>query len=280
MQELGFKKYLIKYNSRRLINSILEDLKIPKAKQAPVIRILDKLDKIGVEGILKELKPLLDKKTAEELMKIVSVSGTTDTKLKKLSKYSIEEVSQFRKLVEDFGIKEESLFFDPSLARGLDYYTGIIFEVYIPEVNIGAVCAGGRYDDLSSMFMNEKFSGMGVAFGFDRLVVAMDDLGLLTNVSLNSKVLVTYFDEATLPTALKVLRDIQSAGINSEIYFEPAKLAKQFKYADKKQISFVVICGPEEVDRQEVTIKMMNTGKQKTIPQNQITNYFKGYSKI
>jgi histidyl-tRNA synthetase len=155
-----------------------------------------------------------------------------------------------------------------------------ILALFIPEVAIGAVCAGGRYDDLCSLFSPEQFSGVGVAFGFDRIIVAMEELGLFKDLTLNSQVLVTYFDADTLATSVKLLSDIQQAGINAEIYFEPAKITKQMKYADKKQIPFVVICGPEEVSRNEVTIKMMKTGKQKTIPQNQITNYFKGYSEI
>ena len=104
----------------------------------------------------------------------------------------------------------------------------------------------------------------------------MEDMKLLTEVSLNAKVLVTYLDKSTLPASLKVLRDIQDVGISAEMYFEPAKLAKQMKYADKKKIPFVVMCGEEEAAREEVTIKMMKTGKQKSIPQNQIMNYFKG----
>lgn len=276
-KELGFKNFVVKFNSRRLINSILDSLDIPKDQQASVIRILDKLDKVGLGDVAKDLEPLISQKTADQLLKVVSVTGTTGEKLDQLEKYEIAEIKKFVDLAKSQGI-ESNLVFDPSLARGLDYYTGIIFEVFALDVAIGSLCAGGRYDDLCSLFSPEKFSGVGVAFGFDRIIVAMEELGMLKDISLNSQVLVTYFDEATLTTSLEILNDVQKAGINVEIYFEPAKLAKQMKYADKKQIPFVIVCGPEEMERNEVTIKMMKTGKQKSIPQNQITNYFKGYS--
>ncbi|HEV7423898.1 MAG TPA: histidine--tRNA ligase, partial [Candidatus Paceibacterota bacterium] len=277
---IGFKNFTIKFNSRRFINSVLKSLKIPSEKQSAVIRILDKLYKIDRKGVIQELAPLIKESSVNKLLDIVSISGTTEEKLKLLDTYEIKEIKEFVALARLFDISEQNLFFDPSLARGLDYYTGIIFEVFIPEVPIGALCGGGRYDDLCSLFSGKQFSGVGVAFGFDRIVVAMEELGLFKDLTLNSQVLVTYFSADTLTVSVQLLNDIQRAGINAEIYFEPVKISKQMKYADKKDIPFVVICGPEEVSKNEVTIKMMKTGKQKTIPQNQITNYFKGHNEI
>ena len=277
---LGFSKFKIKFNSRRLINSILNDLKIPAENQAGMIRILDKMDKLSPAEIKQELKSLASDSEVSKLLELVCVEGSSNERLNLFQKYNITEIQEFLKIAKGFGIPDEVLVFDPSLARGLDYYTGVIFEVYIPEVDIGAVCAGGRYDDLCSLFCPEKFSGVGVAFGFDRIIVAMEQLKLLDEISLNSQALVAYFDADTLPDSLKILGDIQTAGLKAEIYFEPAKIAKQLKYADKKSIPFVVMCGSDEKERGEVTIKMMKTGKQKTIPQDQIINYFKGYSSL
>lgn len=273
---LGFENFVIKFNSRRLINSILDSLKVSAEKQSAIIRILDKLEKLDRKSVTQELTSLIDKSSANKLLDIVSSVGTTDEKLKLLDSYEIKEIKDFVSIARLYNIPEKNLLFDPSLARGLDYYTGIIFEVFIPEVDIGAVCAGGRYDDLCSMFCLEQFSGVGVAFGFDRIVLAMEKLGLFNNLTLNSQVLVIYFDSDTLADSVKILQDIQQVGINAEIYFEPAKISKQMKYANKKAIPFVVICGPEEMSRKEAIIKIMKTGKQKVIPQNQIINYFKG----
>ncbi len=274
---LGFKDFVIKFNSRHLINSILENLNISTESQAGIIRILDKLEKIGRENVIEELVTLIDKSLANKLLNIISIDGTTKEKIELLEKYEVTEIKEFIEITRMFNIKEENLFFDPSLARGLDYYTGIIFEVFIPNLPIGAVCAGGRYDDLCSLFCGEQFSGVGVAFGFDRIMVAMEELGLLKNIILNAQALVTFFNDVTLASSIKILNEVQKAGVNAEIYFEPAKISKQMKYADKKQVPFILICGPEEMSRNEVIIKIMKTGKQKTIPQNQISNYFIGY---
>lgn len=277
---LGFPKFIIKFNSRRLINSILSDLEIPVKNQASIIRVLDKMDKLSLAEIRQEIKLLVSDSKARKLLELIRVEGTTKEKLKLFQKYNTSEIQEFLEIAQAFGVSDDALVFDPGLARGLDYYTGIIFEVYIPGVNIGAVCAGGRYDDLCSLFCSEKFSGVGVAFGFDRIIVAMEQLGLLNDPSLNSQVLIAHFDSETLSDSLKILGDVQSAGLNAEIYFEPEKLSKQLKYADKKNIPFVVMCGLYEKERGEVTIKIMRTGKQKTIPKNQIINYFKGYSSL
>ncbi len=274
---LGFKNFVIKFNSRRLLNSILAALKIKGDDRASTMRILDKLDKVGVKGITEELSPYIGTEKSKELLDVVTTAGNSNEKISALKKYDTAEIEEFVKLTEFYGIKEENLFFDPSLARGLDYYTGIIFEVFIPEVAIGAVCAGGRYDDLCAMFSPEQFSGVGVAFGFDRILVAMEDLGLLKEVSLNSQVLVTYFSEETLFESVRLLGDLRKSGMNAEMYFEPAKLAKQMKYADKKQIPFVLVYGETEKKGGTITIKRMSDGEQKNIPLPQAISYIRNY---
>lgn len=279
-KNLGFNKFTIKVNSRRLINSILDSLGVEQTKQVSVMRILDKLNKIGKEGVAKEMEEICDKKTVSNILDTMLLNGSNQDKLDRLKKYDIQEVAEFLTLCRQAQLPETFLEFDPSLARGLDYYTGIIYEVYIQNTDIGAVCAGGRYDNLCSLFTEKEFSGVGVAFGFDRIVIAMETLGLLNNVGLNSKVLVTYFDEESLVGSLKIWDELQTTGINTEMYFEPAKLQKQFAYANKKQINFVVICGPDEIAQNMITIKNMEAGKQKTIPQSQLTSYFNGYTNL
>lgn len=275
---LGFQEFVIRYNSRRLMNSILTTLDVPEERQVEVIRILDKLGRIGRSGVEKELVPHLSVETTRRLLDIIIREGSDAEKIKGLQAYDTKEIEDFLQICDAFAVPMEKLVFDVSLARGLDYYTGIVFEAFLTEVDIGAVCAGGRYDGLCSMFSRERFSGVGVAFGFDRIMLAMEDRDMFRGIRLNSRVLVTYFDELTLPNALRILTDLQTAGINAEIYFEPEKLGKQLKYADKKEIPFVVICGPDELERGEATIKVMKTGKQKTIPQSQLTAYLNGYT--
>lgn len=276
MAELGFDKYIIKFNSRRLINSILSKIAVPADKQSKVLQAFDKLDKMGTSVVQQELETFLDPATVEKLMSILIQTGSVKDKLKALQGYDISEIEQFIKLGQDFSIPDSALEFNPALARGLDYYTGIIYEVELPDIDIGSVCGGGRYDDLCGMFSDRELSGVGVAFGFDRLVLALEELGRLNAVGLNSQVLVTNFGEDTQARSIEVVTDIQSSGVNAELYFESAKLSKQFKYANQKQIPFVVMIGTEEVETNTATVKMMTTGKQKIIPQDQLAAYFKG----
>ncbi len=277
-ESLGFDSFEIKFNSRRLINSILGSLNIPLDEQKEVIRALDKLGRVESERVAKELGSFVTEEAIETLLGVITTQGTNGQKIAFLEEYDTKEIKGFLAICDAFGISKKRLVFDLTLARGLDYYTGIVFEVFLPKVDIGAVCAGGRYDGLCSLFSTEQFSGVGVAFGFDRIMIAMEELNMFCDVKLNSRVLVTYFDEATLRNSLRILNDLQNAGINAEIYFEPEKLGKQLKYADKKEIPFVVICGPDEIQRGEATIKVMKTGKQKRIPQNQLTAYLNGYT--
>ena len=280
-KELGFKEFTIKINSRRLINSILGNLGIEQEKQSAIMRALDKFNKIGRNGVMEEMKQICDEKIVEDILGIMLISGTNQEKIEKLKEYDIKEVGELLQLCSRVAVPEEFLEFDPSLARGLDYYTGIIYEVCVKNTGIEAVCAGGgRYDNLCGLFTQRDFSGVGIAFGFDRIVLAMETLGLLDEVRLNSEVLVTYFNEETLPKSLEIWNQLQDTGIDTEIYFEPSRLQKQFAYASKKRIKFVVICGPDEVKENAVTIKNMETGKQKTIPQSQLSGYFNGYTNL
>jgi len=272
---LGLKDARIYINSRRLMNSILSSFNIPTPVQPEVIRIIDKCDKLTPTDITAEIVEYMSIDVANELLGIISISGDNDSKIKKLNAYDVSEISIILELAKQWGVQMENIIFSPSLARGLDYYTGVIFEVRIPGVDVGSVCGGGRYDDLCSRFINKKISGVGVAFGFDRTIIAMEERGLLDNTPLSSKVLVTYFDDTTLPYSLDILNTLQQAQINAEIYIEPATLSTQLKYANKKQIPYVVIVGPDEMKTNIVQLRNMETGIQETIPYTALQTYMK-----
>lgn len=275
-EELGFQKFKIKINSRRLLNDILKSFNVPEDKILETIRIIDKLAKIGEQNTIETLKEI-QIENAVDILKLLKPEANNEETFKKLSKYDLSELQTFFKYCEEFKISNQYLEFDPSLARGLDYYTGISFEVIEEGLDFGTLCAGGRYDNLCSLFCNENFSGVGVAFGFERIMLALEQMKKLDSVSLNSQVLITLFDENSTKDALNIYDELTQAGIKCEIYFEPAKLNKQFKYADKKKIQFVVLRGSEEIAKDEVSIKVLNTGKQKNIPRKQLISYLKGY---
>lgn len=275
--ELGFDKFQIKVNSRRLMNDILAGFNIPRDKAMDVIRVIDKLAKIGEEAVMEELEKL-EIENAAKLMSLIKPEENNAKTLEKLKGYDTSEIETLFGYCKNLDIPGDKLYFDPSLARGLDYYTGIIYEVVgLDNQNLGALCAGGRYDNLCGIFCDENFSGVGVAFGFERLMIAMEERGDFQDLGLNTQVFVTIFDENSIADALRIYNLLTQANFNTEIYFEADKLKKQFKYADKKKIPFVIIRGSEEIEKNEITLKSMKSGKQKTIPMTQLITFLQNY---
>jgi len=275
-------------NSRRLLDAVLEKFNVLQEKKLEITRAIDKLDKMGREGVMQALRQegVVD---AEGLLELLTPERTNAQTLEKFQSYDLTEIKKFFEYYREFQISEDNLQIDPSLARGLDYYTGLVFEVVGRETpsnspfvrgrqsgsGMGTLCAGGRYDDLCSLFIDQSFSGIGVSFGFERIMMALEEREALKEVDANTQVLVANFGEEVMENALKIVNELTGAGINTEVYFEPVKLDKQLKYADKKQIPFVVLCGAEEMTSGEVKVKIMATGMQKSIPQNQLVSYIK-----
>ncbi len=166
-------------------------------------------------------------------------------------------------------MKSAKLEFDPTLARGLDYYTGAIFEVKAAEGTMpGSICGGGRYDDLTGVFGLKGMSGVGISFGADRIYDVLLETGKFpAELGASTRLLFANFGEATIVPCLKLLRTVREAGIASELYPDAVKMAKQFKYADDKHIPFVAILGENEMKQGTITIKDMKTGEQKAVPQ-------------
>lgn len=266
----------IKINSRRLLNSILSSFNVDEDKIMPAIRIIDKLEKIGEQFVIDDLNDL-GIKNAKEIVDILKPEETNLKTLNKLEKYDISEVKTLIELCKQLSVPDSKILIDPSLARGLDYYTGLVFEVISLESKIGAICAGGRYDNLCSLFSDQNFSGMGVAFGFERIMMIVEQRELLKEKNLNSKVLVTVFGKDEAKNSIRIFNNLINTGISAEIYLGTDNLTKQLKFADKKDIPFVIIQGPEEIEKDEVIIRRMQTGKQKTIQIGQLTTYLKGY---
>lgn len=275
-ERLRIPNITIKANSRRLMNAILQTFGINKNDSLAVIRIIDKIAKIGKEAAISELRKM-GRNNAEGIIATLAPEETNKSTLKKISKYGIAELETFLSYCNSLGVPEKNLQIDPTLARGLDYYTGLTFEVISEGADFGSVCAGGRYDNLCGLFSDKDFSGVGVAFGFERIMLLLEQLKIAGNDSSPSQVLVTLFDENSIKEALQIYSRLIEAGVAAEIYFEPEKLSKQFKFADKKQIPFVLIQGPDERKKNEITVKRMQNGKQKTLPVSQLISYLKNF---
>ena len=273
---LKLTNIVIKVNSRRLLNTILTNYGVGEEKLTDAIRMIDKLDKIGEEGVISGLEKIGVKKAAD-ILDVLKPGKNNEETLDKLSSWDVSELREFLSFSKKFAVDESKLLVDPSLARGLDYYTGITFEVVYPDSELGTICAGGRYDDLVGLFSKTSLSGVGVSFGFERIVILLEELGLLSEEVDNASSLVTVFDKDFLEDSIGIYDGLLAEGLSTEIYMGDGNLKKQLKFADKKKIPFVIICGPDEKAKGEVLIRRMTNGNEKRLPFNQLAGYLKGF---
>lgn len=255
LEALGFKNFKVLINDRNNFSYFQKQFNLSPNQLTNVIRAIDKVKKIGNEGVIKELTN-----------KGIPVEGAEQIVNSFVNIKPTEDLIQIFKNLKKLGIEEERIQFDPSLARGLDYYTSLIFEIEIEGYTAGSVCGGGRYDNLIGMFSGKEIPAVGFAFGFDRLIEAVEEFNLISNDLITTKVLVTIFNLELLEKSLEVSNLLRSKGISTEIYLnEKTDLNKQLKYANQKGIPFAVIIGPNEVQKNEVTLKNLKTREQKTV---------------
>ncbi len=262
-REIGLNNLKIKFNDR---NQLLEAIKlagVPDEQLFPVIQALDKLDKKGENEVVAELKQ----------------KGIADDSAQKILK-NIQNLSESRELriirdiAQKMGVPQDSLIFDPALARGLDYYTGMIFEGYIDGYDGGSVGGGGRYNNLLKDLVAVDLPAVGFGLGFDRTLEAAEQLGKLPTFSSNAKVLVTIFSLELADKSVEVTNMLRKQGINAEVYLDSEKkLEAQLKYASKKNIPYIVVIGPDEIANDSVVIKDMEKNKQEQVKLLEIANY-------
>ena len=271
LNELGLHDFTIKINHRGVLRGIYEALG-GEGKETDLLVAIDKLDKIGPEGVTTELLEkgfsaagaarLFELMNAPQLNEAFAAAGTTE------GSRGLRELAEVRELLAASGFKQfNRLEFDPTLARGLSYYTGCIFEVKINNVAMGSVSGGGRYDNLTGAFGLPDVSGVGFSFGVDRLYDCLETLDLFrATAETPTRVLLTHFDAATMQATLPLLAQLRAANIPAELYPEASKMAKQFKYADAKGIPLVLVLGPEELAAGTAKIKILKTGEEKVMP--------------
>ena len=265
---LNIPNIQILINNRKILAAMIELMSASEYFDQFVI-ILDKIDKIGVENVKKELTKLgIDIKKINLLDKFLNIKSINDISVlvnqNELGKKGIEELDFILKSIDSLELKSSELKFNISLARGLDYYTGSIFEVKSSDVNIGSVAGGGRYDDLTSIFGLKDVSGVGISFGIDRIYLVMEELGLFPkDIDISSKVLFLNFGELEAKYCFKYLEELRNNNISSELYPNNDKIKKQMNYANNKGVQFVVMIGEDEMKSGQLTVKNMSTGDQK-----------------
>ena len=281
---LQIKDYSIKVNHRSILSGLAE-IANAKGNENSLFVAIDKLDKIGEEKVKEELKTKgFGEESISRIFEILNYKGTNIEKIEfvknKLSdstkgKAGIADLNEIIMLLSKFDLAADSFELDMTLARGLSYYTGTIFEVKINQVAIGSVSGGGRYDDLTGVFGLPGVSGVGFSFGVDRLYDALDELKLFPEeAEESSQVLIAHMDESSMTYGLEALKEIRNEGIASEIYPDITKLKKQLDYANKKKIPFVIVIGSEEINTGELTFKNMKTGEQQKLTLKEILIQF------
>ncbi|MDB5030827.1 histidine--tRNA ligase [Mucilaginibacter sp.] len=280
LSALGLKDFTVKINNRKILSGIAEVIgKIDNIIDLTVA--IDKLDKIGLDGVIKEL---LEKgfttDDIEKLKPVILLEGTNSTKLQSLRAAladsvigltGCDEIEEVFNYIDNFKLQNGTIELDITLARGLNYYTGAIFEVKTNEVAIGSIGGGGRYDDLTGMFGLKGLTGVGISFGADRIYDVMEELDLFpADANQSTQVLICCFDKDGELYALPLLQQLRDNNINTELYPAGAKIKKQLDYANNKYIPYTVVIGSDEMQSSMLTFKDMTSGMQEKLTAKQI----------
>ncbi|MGI9549706.1 MAG: histidine--tRNA ligase [Aurantibacter sp.] len=275
--DLGLKGINIKLNHRKILSGVAQAI----GAQNNLINFtvaLDKLDKIGEEGVKKEmLEKGISEESIEKVSPLLSLSGSNTKQLETLrlllsdsqeGSAGLEELTFIVETIEAMGLQSTKLAIDVTLARGLNYYTGAIFEVAAPKgIDMGSIGGGGRYDDLTGIFGLRDVSGVGISFGLDRIYLVLEELGLFPeSVDQSLDVLCLNFGDNEALAALKLVNSLRKSGIRADLYPSNAKIQKQFKYANNRNVSNVILLGEEELSSNSFVVKNMASGTQKTYP--------------
>lgn len=285
LSKLGLKDFSIKINNRKILSGIAEV--VNKADQIVDMTVaIDKLDKIGLDGVSKELMERgFTEENIEQIKPIILLQGTTEEKLASLRKVlapsaiglkGCDELETVFNYLKSFSLQNGKVELDITLARGLNYYTGAIFEVKTNEVQMGSIGGGGRYDDLTGMFGLKDLTGVGISFGADRIYDVLEELNLFPQATNQStRVLICPFDAEGESYALPLLQQLRAQGINTELYPAGAKIKKQLDYANNKHVPYVVMIGSDEMQTGLLTVKDMQSGTQEKLTAGQLLKKMK-----
>ena len=278
MKEFGFKDFVTRINNRKFLNGMVKFVKVDSKLFYGICMSLDKLRKIGIKNVRKELieKRGISPNTADQILEIICTKGESE-KLIEIFKKKMANISEAQKglaeteeildYLKTAGIEKKYYRFDPSIARGLAHYTGPIWEVEITEGGVGSVAGCGRYDNVIGQYLGgkEKIPATGGSFGIERMMEILKDRKMVSLPKSYAKVLVTLFDKTLAKKSIKIAAKLRKASIAAILYPDLIRLDKQLKYADKKGVPLVIIIGPNEIKNNEITVKNMRSGKQTSI---------------
>jgi len=274
---IGFAEFTIRINNRTVLAGLLDRLGLAD-RATPVLRALDKLSKIGPERVAEEITATAaaTPQQALQILRLSEISGSNDEVLRQVeplvagSSTGIAGVARLKEILDAVraaGVPEDRLKLDVSIARGLDYYTGTVFETFLSALpEIGSVCSGGRYDNLAELYTDQELPGVGASLGLDRLLAAMEKLGMVEKVATPAPVFIPYFDQDRLHDYLRLAAALRAAGIGVEVFPEPKKLGQQLKYADRRGFRVALIAGENEFAAGTCRIKDLQRANQQDVP--------------
>ena len=275
-KKLGLPDFTIRINNRKILNGLFESLK-QKENAVEILRIIDKIEKIGKQAVIEELQKLnIKEENIKQIIQFIEIKGNNEEKIQQLKELDIqnetfqtglEELSQVVRYIKLFGVPETNFKIDLSITRGLDYYTGTVYETFLNEhKEIGSICSGGRYENLAEYYTDKKLPGVGISIGLTRLFYILNELQLIktTKKSIAEILIIPMVEDLEQPIVLAT--KLRNAGINTEIYLNDKKLKAKFKYADKLKIPHVIVIGEDEIKTQTIKLKNMETGEEKELP--------------
>ena len=277
LRALGFEDFCIHVNNRKILTGLLESVGLAEQSTA-VLRALDKLAKIGAEKVKAEIIKATGT-TAEVADRVLALTDADVAYSEDIHDFrqlladsptaqqGFDEICQLFEAIEAVGVPKKRIRLDVSIARGLDYYTGTIFETFLGALpGIGSVCSGGRYDNLAELYTKEQLPGIGASLGLDRLLAAMEELGMLEEVRASAPVFIPFFDRDRLHDYLKLAAALRAAGLGVEVFPQPKKLGQQLKYADRRGHRVALVLGGNEFDAGECQVKDLASGDSTTVP--------------
>ena len=285
IQSLGFEDFTICMNNRKILNGLFEALGL-KEQSVEIMRIIDKIEKIGKDNVVAMLEEMqIVKEAIEKIVDFLEIAGTTDEKIQALENMDIqselfqagvEELKTVVGYVRKFGVPDTHFKVELTIARGLDYYTGTVYETFLNEYRtLGSVCSGGRYDNLAEYYTDKKMPGVGVSIGLTRLFYQLNELQAIKQEQKSiAKVLVIPMTE-NIEKALEIGASLRKENIPTEIYLEEKKIKAKMKYANHLEIPYVILVGEDEINNNVVTLKNMVTGEQETIRLEEAMNRLK-----
>lgn len=289
LDRLGFGQYHVIMNNRKILTGLGQYAGVQEEKLGSLYRAIDKLGKIGLDGVKAEMQEGgIAPDVITRLLELLRVRDRGTRALgalrERLADYpialqGIAEMKELTGYLEAVGIPEDNYEVDFSMVRGLEYYTGPIFETIVDEPKIGSITGGGRYDNLIGVFASESMPATGTSLGIERIIDVMDELDMFPPQigQTTAQVLVTLFDQESTPASLAIATELRKAGINTELYFEPISLGKQIRHADRKGIPFVLIAGPDELAANQVTLRNMRASEQALVDRGQMVETVKAW---